>query len=227
MGINSFILFQCQPCFYFTTTSIPSLPCQVLHHQLHLQLMEDYLLNWCLILIRAISYPTPSAEMPPPPSIIHRPDATGTIHPGNAFHVRSRASSASTTHRVTPASSINPQQASSSAHPDIRSSKRQRVATMMETPVRCREATVDPSPHNSPSKSIPPTANPAATVRSSTAEKRPAPTPPGDRVDALNRPWPPCDDQELVNYKRDTKARPSLDKECVVQLKAVVLVGSG
>ena len=30
-----------------------------------------------------------------------------------------------------------------------------------------------------------------------------------DRGGALNRPWPPCDDQELVNYKLDTKARPS------------------
>ena len=48
--------------------------------------------------------------------------------------------------RMPPASSINPQQASSSAHPDIRSSKRQRVAAMMETPARCGEATVDPSP---------------------------------------------------------------------------------
>ena len=51
---------------------------------------------------RAISYPTPTAEMPPPPSMIHRPDGTGTIHPGNTFHVRSRASSASTSHCTTP-----------------------------------------------------------------------------------------------------------------------------
>ena len=148
LGIGSFILFQCKPHFYFTTPP-------------HLRSPTKFLIisftcnSWRnipsqLVLnpephFRAMSHPTPTAEMPPPPSMIHRPDGTGTIHPGNTFHVRSRASSASTSHRMPPASSINPQQASSSAHPDIRSSKRQRVATMMETPARCGEATVDPS----------------------------------------------------------------------------------
>ena len=79
-------------------------------------------------------------------------------------------------------------------------------------------------------KASPLTATPAATARSSTTGEVPAPTPPGDRVDALNRPWPPCDDQELVNYKLDNKAGPSwktIGQECIAQLKAVVLVGSG
>ena len=184
---------------------------------------------------RAISYPIPSEEIPPPPSIIHRPDGTGTIHPGNTFHNRTRASSSSTTHRVPPASSINPQQTSSSAHPDIRSTKRQRIAAMMETPVRpvrCGEAEVEPSapapptpvgPVEPAAKTLPiatednkdtdsdqsttplrkaslAAANPAATARSSTTGEVSAPTIPGDQVDALNRPWPPCDDQELVNH---------------------------
>ena len=90
----------------------------------------------------AISYPTPSEDMPPPSSIGHRPDGTGTVHSGNTFNIRTRASSSTTTSSMPPASSINPQQASSSAHPDIRSTKRQRIAAMMT----CRTCSQN-SPH--------------------------------------------------------------------------------
>ena len=104
LGISSFILFQCKPHFYFTT-----LP--------HLRSPAKFLIisftcgSWrntfsigveSRAALRVISFPTPTAEMPPPPSMIHRPDGTGTIHPGNAFHVRSRASFASTSHRMPP-----------------------------------------------------------------------------------------------------------------------------
>lgn len=79
-------------------------------------------------------------------------------------------------------------------------------------------------------KASPAEANPVATVRSSTTGEVSTPTIPDDRADALNRPWPPCDDQELVNYKLAQKhvhhGRQS-DSECIVQLKAVVLGGSG
>ena len=104
--------------------STPSFPCQIPRHQLPLQLMEAYTSSIRVLNpephIRAISYPTRTEEMAPPSSMIHRPDGTGTIHPGNAFHVRSRASSASTSQRTISASPVTLQQASSSAHPDVR-----------------------------------------------------------------------------------------------------------
>ena len=90
---------------------------------------------------RAISYPTPAEDMPPPSSTGYRPNGTGTIHPGNTFNLRPRASSSTSTNRMPPASSINPQQGSSSAHLDILSAKRQRIAATMTT-----EGAVEVSP---------------------------------------------------------------------------------
>ena len=73
--------------------------------------------------------------MPPSPSVLHRPDGTGTMHPGNRWHVRPKTSSSSeesSTFRVAPPAPITIQQASSSAHPDIRSSKHPRATSVVE-----------------------------------------------------------------------------------------------
>ena len=97
LGIGSSIPYQCEPYAYFATSSdlrsfanflVTSFP------------GNSWRYTFSIRRFRAISYPTPTEEMPPAPSVIHRPDGTRTIHPGNTFHARPRASSASTTTRL-------------------------------------------------------------------------------------------------------------------------------
>ena len=64
-------------------------------------------------------------------------------------------------------------------------------------------------PNHPAAKASPPTPTnpvhscPAPSIPSAPANLDPA------IVDHRNRPWPPCDDRELAQYKMDTKSRPS------------------
>ena len=143
MGITSSHLHQPQLPSPRHDTFIRLYLYQVLPHLHPWLLMEDYLPIWCSTLNRTsepfriqLRSKTCHHRLP-----VDTGPMAGTIHPGNTFNLRPQASSSTTTSRMPPASSINPQQASSSAHPDVRSSKRQRVAAMMAT-----EGTVEASP---------------------------------------------------------------------------------
>ena len=144
---------------------------------------------------RTIVYPeNPDGRSPPPVRSSKRPRTTSMVESINRFGSPTREGDSSNTHPIRPAISDSEGPPPTARHTSLEVDS--------DDPDPGRAKAPSPSPtilgHTSSTR-----ANPADSTHSTSNHLDPA------VADHRNRPWPPCDDNELICYKMDTKSRPS------------------